>query len=226
MTRNQKIYLGIALIIGIFLLRFLGIRDYFDLEFIKNSADQIQVFVKNNYLVAAILYIAFFTVVVAFTIPISILLTVAGGYFFHVIPAVIYSNIGAVGGSTITFLVFRYLFREAARKKYGDRFPQVRENLRRNGAYYLLFMQLLPITPFTVITILAGISDISVFTFMWATSLGILPGSIIYVLAGKQLAALTSVKSIMTPRVIIILTLLALFALAPIIYRYIRSRKK
>lgn len=205
------------------LLRYLGVGKYINLAFIWENKEALQHFIASNYLLSVFLFLLFFIFVVAFAIPISIILNIAAGYFFGVFEAILYTNIGSTVGSLLAFLTFRYLLRDGLKKKYGNALDRFNEKFKEQGANYLLFLQLLPITPFSLITILAGLSDISVWTFLWTTSVGILPGSAIYAFAGSKLAHVTSVKDILSPSIIIALSLLALLALLPVIIKHVKS---
>jgi len=87
-------------------------------------------------------------------------------------------------------------------------------------------MHILPMTPTIVINVLAGLSSMSVWSFAWATAGGILPGTIVHVLIGEELLALTSLHGLLSWQTIGVLTLLALLVLVPMaIDRWLRIKK-
>src|SRR5690606_11693128 len=93
------------------------------------------------------------------------------------------------------------------------------EAFRREGAFYLLSLRLLPAIPFVVLNLLMGLTPIRVRTYWWASQLGMLPGTAVYVYAGSQVPSLAvlaerGVGSIATPQVLVALGLLAVFPLA------------
>jgi uncharacterized membrane protein YdjX (TVP38/TMEM64 family) len=86
-------------------------------------------------------------------------------------------------------------------------------------------LQLLPATPTFLINTLAGLTSISLWTFVWTTFVGIIPGSLLYTYAGQKLYTITSLWDIFSVPVILIFVLLALSALIPVIRYYMHSTK-
>ena len=84
----------------------------------------------------------------------------------------------------------------------------------------------MPLIPFFVINLLMGLTKMKAATFYWVSQLGMLAGTIVYVLAGTQLAQITSLKGILTPGLLISLVLLGVFPLiAKKIVNVIQARK-
>ena len=76
--------------------------------------------------------------------------------------------------------------------------------------------------PFFVANALASLAPISLSKFMWTTSLGIIPGSLVYSFAGQQLDSIESMRDILSRDVLLAFGLLALLAIVPIVIK--RSR--
>jgi uncharacterized membrane protein YdjX (TVP38/TMEM64 family) len=77
--------------------------------------------------------------------------------------------------------------------------------------------------PFFVVNLLAGLTKVKLRTFIWTTSLGILPSSLIYAFAGEQIGKIHHVSEIFSGRVLVAFILLALAAISPTIYKKIKS---
>ena len=63
------------------------------------------------------------------------------------------------------------------------------------------------------VLLLTGLTGLSVGTFFWVSVVGMLPGSMVYVYAGTQLATLRSMGDIASPRILTALILLGVFPL-------------
>ena len=224
-TLYKRLLIGIIFISIILILRFSPLGSYINLEYIRQNSVYLQNWVNTNYWLAVALFIALFVPIVLFAIPVSPVLTIIGGYFFDVIPGALYSIIGATIGATIAFFMFRYLLRDFVQGKYGHLLKTFNSEFKKQGASYLLFMQLLPITPFIVITVVSGLSEISWWTFVWATILGIAPGSFIFAFAGKQLMSIEKASDVLSWPLILALVLLAVLALLPIVVRKLRKKR-
>ncbi|MDH3546348.1 MAG: FAD-dependent oxidoreductase, partial [Gammaproteobacteria bacterium] len=75
---------------------------------------------------------------------------------------------------------------------------------------YLFSLRLVPIFPFFVINLVAGLTPLRAWTFYWVSQLGMLPGTIVYVNAGTQLGQVSSTGDILSPSLIGAFVLLAL----------------
>lgn len=224
-TYIKRIVIAACLIAIMVALRFVGIGDYINMNFFLQHKHVVSNFIAQWPILARMLYMMVYTLVVAFAIPISIILTVVGGYFFGVVQATILSVFSATVGAFISFLVFRHLLYESMQVKYGKQLAPLTNNIRMHGANYILFLQLLPITPFGFIVIAASLAGLASWTFLWATATGILPGTFIYAYAGQELGSLDSFSGIFAPKFVIPLVLLALLALVPIVLRHFKIIK-
>jgi uncharacterized membrane protein YdjX (TVP38/TMEM64 family) len=222
-STRWRFVLLLMFISAVIAARYMGLTDYIHIDHIWHHKDTLTAFVANNYWLAVLAFIALNMLVVIFAVPVSIALNVAAGYFFGVIPAVIYCNIASAGGALIAFLIFRYVLSAGLHKRYHDTLERFNKKFEEDGVSYLLFMQLLPVTPFGLITVLAGLSDIPAWTFYWTTALGILPGSIIYAFAGKKMGEISSVHDILSAPMMLALLALASLALLPILVKYFKK---
>jgi hypothetical protein len=69
----------------------------------------------------------------------------------------------------------------------------------RDGTFYLLTLRLVPVFPFWLINLLMGLTPIGAGRFYWVSQLGMLAGTLVYVNAGTQLAAIESPGDILSP---------------------------
>ena len=212
-----KVALAIIFIVFIIALRFSGINQYINFATIKKYEEYIRAFIAVHYLFSRAVFFLLYVFVVTCMLPFSILLTIVGGYFFGTISSFLLSIAGATCGSICSFFIFRFLLRNALEVQYGNLLGPFNKNFKRYGVYYLLFLQLLPITPFALITILSAISRISWWTYIWTLALGIMPGTIVYAYAGNQFQTITTISDIFSPGIIIVFVALALCSLIPLV---------
>jgi uncharacterized membrane protein YdjX (TVP38/TMEM64 family) len=159
---------------------------------------------------------AFFVAFVAcatLALPIDLMLTVAGGALFGVIGGTILASLGASIGATIALLATRFLFRDAARRRFGERLAAIDRSMRSEGIFYLFALRMVPVFPFVLVNAAMGVTALPVRTFYWVTQLAMLPGTIVYANAGKQLASITTPSDILRPRLIVAFALLGIMPL-------------
>lgn len=218
--------IGLLFVLGILLAFFLRLDKKISLHFLQEHHQIIQDYIANNYELASILYIIFYIAFVILMIPLTILLNVASGYFFGTLPGTLYSVLGSAFGSLASLLIFRYILRTWAHKRYHAKLMTVENEFNKHEIGYILSMQLFPITPFAIINILAGLSTIPAWKFLAISFVGVTPYIFLNAFAGRKLVELNSIKDIVSPGFLILFLGLSLCALAPTLLQCIKKKLK
>lgn len=115
--------------------------------------------------------------------------SIAAGWLFGFWPACL-MVVGALTlAGAIGFSIARYFFRDVLREFFGVRLTRFDRTLEREGAFYLLTLRLLHV-PFTFVNYLSGVSIVGLRTFIWTTSVGLVPGTVVLVGLGAGLPSL------------------------------------
>jgi len=170
-------------------------------------------------------FMALYIIQTALSLPGAAILSLAAGAIFGSIMGTVYANIAATIGATLAFLITRYLLRDWVQSRFGTRLEFLNRELEARGFNYLLFLRLVPLFPFFLINLAAGLTRLPLRTFVLGTMIGIIPGGFVYVNAGASLATITSLSGIASPRVLGSFALLGLFALVPVLYNRVRAGK-
>lgn len=155
-------------------------------------------------------YLAVHILLEALCAPLEILLAVMAGALFGPVWGAILASFGSTLGGTAAFLWSRWLLRDRVRAWFPRRSAMVDEGMARDGVLYLVTLRLLPVVPFFVVNLLAGLTPIRARTFYLVTQISLLPAICLYVNAGTQLARIDQVSDILSPAFLGVLTLLAL----------------
>ncbi len=217
LLKSVRFWLGIGFVVLIIALRYSGLGDYITLETVQEKRMQLEQFVAMHYGWSVLLYIGMYIATVVLALPITILFMVTSGFLFGVVPATLYTAIGATIGATLFFLMVRYLLGNSLQEQYRDQFVWFNEQMRRYGISYLIAVRFLTFIPFFIENTLFGLMKVPVWTFVWTTSVGVVPGSFVYAFAGKQLATITSLQDIFSLPIMFAFALLAALALLPVI---------
>lgn len=195
-------------------------------ENLKANRESLAVFVRDHYVVSVIAFIAVYIGAVALSMPGAVILTIAGGFLFGTTAGTVYVNIGATAGATLAFLIARYLLGARLQDRYRDQLSTFNRELAQNGARYLLTVRLIPVFPFFLINFLSGLTAIPVRTFIWTTSLGIMPASAVFAYAGRRLGEIESLAGILSKEMATALVFLALLALLPALMKLLTRSGK
>lgn len=207
--------LGLALLIGAMLAAFvtLDVGRYLSLDALKMHGASIADFRQAQPLFTALLFFAVYVAATALSLPGAALLTLAGGAIFGLLWGVVLVSFASTLGATVAFLMSRYLLRDWVSRQFGARLDGIDRGLAREGPFYLFTLRLVPVFPFFLVNLLFGLTRMKTLTYAWVSQLGMLAGTIVYVNAGTQLAAIESLSGILSPGMIASFALLGLFPL-------------
>ena len=224
MNKKIKQILILFLLIILFIIaRYYGLQDLLNFEYLKSQKDTFISTYHENEILFIIIYFVVYVVSVAISFPGATIFTLAAGAIFGVVTGTILVSFASTLGATLSFLFSRYLFRDLVQTKFGSSLDSINKGLEEDGKFYLLSLRLIPAFPFFLINLLMGISKISVFQFFLVSQIGMLPGTIVYVNAGTQLASLNNPKDIVS--LPLLLSFLAL-GLLPLFAKFIVSKIK
>jgi uncharacterized membrane protein YdjX (TVP38/TMEM64 family) len=128
--------------------------------------------------------LAYTAAVIAF-VPGSIL-TLAGGALFGVGWGTLYVFIAAVLGSSLAFLIARYLARGAVEKQLAGnpKLVAIDRAIAGEGRRIVFLLRLTPAVPFSVLNYGLGLTQVR-FVDTLVAAIGMLPGTLLYVYSGK-----------------------------------------
>ncbi|HEX4843490.1 MAG TPA: TVP38/TMEM64 family protein [Limnobacter sp.] len=165
-------------------------------------------------LLATSLYFAAFVGVTALCLPgASVMMLVGAGCMGFGVCTLVSTAASAVG-ALLTMLATRHLFRQRVEQRFGATLDKVDRGLARNEVAYMLSLRLAPIIPFVVFNMLAGLTRVKPWTFLWTSFVGMLPGTLLYVNAGKEISQVNRLQDLLSADVMLSLTALALVPLA------------
>lgn len=224
-THKKKFaLLGAIILLNIFLWFYFDIGSLLSFETIKNNRCFLLDSVQEHYWFSVATYIGIYTVDAALFLPATAIMIILGGFLFGVMPTILYGVIGATLGATLAFLTTRYLFGKAMQARYHVKLHDFNQKIERNCIQYLLFVRIVPIFPFFLINVLAGLTLIPLTTFMWTTAVGIVPNLIIYACIGRELTHLNCFSDIFTPKLLFAMLLLTLLSVVPLAMNKFRKK--
>ncbi|MBC7830618.1 MAG: FAD-dependent oxidoreductase, partial [Hyphomicrobium sp.] len=158
----------------------------------------------------------FFLIYVATTalsLPGAAILTLAAGAIFGLWLGTLIVSFASAIGASLAFLSSRTILRDWVKARFGKRVAAIDRGIEKDGAFYLLTLRLIPAFPFFLINLAMGLTTMRLATFYVVSQIGMLAGTIVYVNAGTQLAAIDSTGDILSPALIGSFVLLGLFPL-------------
>lgn len=115
-------------------------------------------------------------------------ITITNGMVYGVVRGVVITWVGAMLGAFLAFGLARKLGHPYVHRKLKEKnLQKVEELIATYGGGALLISRFIPVISFNLINYVAGLTNISWWTFTWATGFGILPMTILMVIMGDQI---------------------------------------
>jgi len=173
----------------------LGWNERLSFKTIGLNYEILRAFIDAHTFVALLIYIAVYTVIIALSLPLGILMTVAGGLLFGWFISAPATVLGATIGATIIFLAARTSLGEALAARASPWVCKLSQGFKANALSYLLFLRLVPAFPFCIVNVVPALLGVPLRTFVLGTFLGIIPGTYAFAVAGSGLASVIEAQN-------------------------------
>jgi len=218
--------IGVAILLAV---KF-NVLHYLNYTSLKQYHTQLVLYVDQYIWRAILLFCLAYIAVTVISFPGATMFSLLAGFLFGSIIGTLLVVISATIGATLLVIAVRLAFGESVAAKIGSKIKFMEKNLKHNVFFYLLSLRLLPIVPFWLINLAAGVLDIKLRDFILTTFIGIIPGAFVYVNIGTSLTTIFAnntndfkLNSLVSPQILIALTLLAILSVIPVV---IKSLKK
>lgn len=205
----------------------LGLERYLGLAALRDHEEQWREFIQAHSLAAPLAFVGVYAAVVALSIPAGVFLSLIGGFLFGAAVAFPMVVVAATLGATLIFLAARTALGSLLEAKAGPWFARLEQGFRRDRWSYMFFLRLTPVVPFFIVNLAPAFLGVDLLCFVVATFFGIMPVTLIYVLAGAGLgealgAETFSLGAVLTPKLVLALSGLGVMAILPALLRRFR----
>lgn len=238
MTEKQKPGWGrrlpLAIILIVAAIGAFTLKDYFSFEALRDNREALIAFRDSNLALTAMMFVAAYVVIVAFSLPGALIATLTGGFLFGTFGGAFLSVTSATLGATVIFL--------AARHGFGDRLKarmdasagtvgKIAKGIDENQWSMLFVMRLVPVVPFFVANLIPAFLAVPVYRYVISTFLGIIPGSLVYSSVGAGLGAVfargetPNLGLIFEPHILLPILGLSLLSMMPVLVKAVTGKK-
>lgn len=225
-------WLAVGCLILLFILFFyFHLYQYLSFTALQQYRQQLLTLTEHYYFLMAISFILVYIVAVAVSIPGAVFLTLTGGFLFGIVLGTLYVVTGATLGAIVLFVVVKTALGDWIATRARGWIAKLETGFQKNAFNYLLTLRLIPIFPFWLVNIVPALLNVPLRTFVLATMLGIIPGSLVYVMLGNSLGYIfdrgqtPDLNLILQPQILIPLFSLAVLSLLPVLYKYFKEKQ-
>ena len=177
----------LAVVVVLGLVWALGLHRHLSLEALAAQREALAGLVAARPVLAALVYVAAYIGVVAFSLPGGAVMTLSGGLLFGVFIGACLAVLGATIGAAVLFLLARSAFAPLVAGRAEGLLGPLRAGLARDGFFYLLSLRLVPVFPFWLLNLAPALLGMRFAPYLAATFLGIIPGTLVFAGIGAGL---------------------------------------
>ena len=203
----KKLSVGIILLLVV-TFGFLANNEFS--SYLLENINYIKSLYGDEPVIFIVSYITAYLVMTTLSLPVALLMGLLAGSIFEFYLAIAIVSFTSTIGATVAMSLARYVVRDYMSSKYKKYFDIINTNFRDNGGYYLFALRMSPIFPFFIINICFGLTKMKLIPFYLISQIGMLPGTVIIILLGNELSSVLISENLMSPSLIIYLTLLGL----------------
>lgn len=227
----RKYALPVTLVTGLLLFFASGTHKLVSWEAISSNYSILKQFANDRILASYAMFFLLYLVVVAFSLPVALPLTLTGGALLGW-PAGVVIIFAATMGAGVVFMAARTVFSDFLRVKAGPFLAWLEAGFNENAFSYLLALRLIPAAPFWVVNIIPGLTQMKLTSFLLATFIGIIPGTMVFVSVGRGFDTILAsgqtpdLSVLSSPSILIALGGLGALSLMPVIYKRFTAYNK
>ena len=220
-----------VLVVGLFMFFAFDLDRFLSFDALQQHRDMLQGWLASHPLATRFGYAAVYALAIAFSLPVGLVLTIAGGFLFGLIEGTVLTVIAATVGAVAVFLAARTALGESLRAQAGPFAKRLESGFKKNALSYLLVLRLVPLFPFWLVNIVPALLGVSTPVFAIGTFLGIIPGTFVFISVGNGLDQLVEADDVpgidmfLMPEVLLPITGLVMLSLVPIIHKRWKSRR-
>ncbi len=149
--------------------------------------------IDANRTISWLVFIVMYITATVLLLPGSIL-TLGAGFLFGLGYGFVMVSAASVIGASCAFLVGRFLARDWVAEKLGSmpKFAALDRAIEQRGALIVLLTRLSPVFPFNLLNYALGLTGVKFWTYVGASWIGMIPGTVLYVYLGSVASDLAS----------------------------------
>jgi uncharacterized membrane protein YdjX (TVP38/TMEM64 family) len=166
-------------------------REWVNVQSSLDQYSEVKKMISDQYVLALLIFFLSYAGSVSLSLPVASTLTLMGAALFGWItfPIVITA---ATSGALVIFWLASTVANKFFFERASDTLEKVRVAFHQSPIRWLLMMRLVPFFPFWLVNIIPALLKMRQRDYVFATVLGIIPGTAIYVCVGRGLDTMLS----------------------------------
>lgn len=224
------IAIAVVAAIGAFTL-----REHISFDALRDNRETLIAYRDSNYLLTALLFIAVYVGIVAFSLPGAVIATLTGGFLFGTALGTAFNVTGATLGAILIFLAARLGLGNKLRAQMDASdgvVAKIKKGIDENQWSMLFFIRLVPAVPFFVANLIPAFVGVPLYRFVVSTFIGIIPGTLVFTSVGAGLGEVfargesPNLGIIFEPHILLPILGLTALSLLPVLIKAVTGKKE
>lgn len=189
--RRVRRFVPLLMILAVFAGAYVsGLTRYLSIDAVQAHQVMLQNLVMEHPAAAVAAYVGLYALVTGAALPAALMLTLAGGFLFGPLVGGAATVVGATLGAFLTYAAMRSAFGRPLRRRAEQadgRLRRLIDGFGANAFSYVLSLRLLPMAPFPLVNMAAGLADAPARPYVLATVIGAMPTSFLFSSVGSGL---------------------------------------
>ena len=198
------------------IIAYFELYEYISIDYMQKQRETVLSLYQEHPAILWVGLFAFYVILTSLSIPSATVLTLFVGAICGLGWGFLLVALASTIGATIAFSIARYLFRDFIQKRFAKQVDIINRGVEKEGIFYLFALRLAPFIPYFVVNLIAALTPLRLRTYYWVTQLGVLPGVLVSVNAGRELGSINSIADIWSPSVVLAMVALGV---SPILMR-------
>lgn len=183
------IALSTIVLIACFIITMRILAWHYDVgTLLKSYPQEMILYVQLHPIKGIIFFILSYIAIALAGLPFAPLLMVLSGYLFGIINGLVLSLCAAALASIVLIGIIRLGLENWAKSfLHPEHHAVLLYHLKKYGSLYVILMQLLPATPVWIMTVAVALIDMPIATWLLASTIGLIPGTLWYTIIGFQI---------------------------------------
>lgn len=207
---KRILLIALMCLIG-YIIAYHGFGKYFNLDYFLAKKQ----FFFSHLMLSLFILLALYLVLSFFYLPIAFL-SIFSGFIFGFARGSVIVYAGAMLNMYFSFLWARYLFKDffEALKGKKQSYSKIADFVSERGKQFVLYARLFFVTPYNILNIICGISDMQLKDYLSASALGAIPQALFYSYVGSKFATMATTGNIRGQALLLSLTVVAIILMA------------
>lgn len=228
-------YAPLAIIIVVAVIGAFALRDYLSFDALRDNREALIAFRDSNFVLTVLGFALVYVMIVAFSLPGSLIATLTGGFLFGTAFGVAANVTSATIGATAIFLAAQFGLGDKLRARMDASdglVSRIKTGLDENQWSMLFFIRLVPAVPFFVANLIPAFLGVPLRRFVISTFIGIIPGALVYTSVGAGLGEVfargetPNLGVIFEPHILLPILGLCVLSLLPVVIKAVTGKKE